>query len=87
MVEIDLPGLSGLNDSMTAIQYWFTVAAYVFMGLTVLIVVYLIYKILTCGACLVRCMLCPCRSRKKPEETTNLLKYEDRKTINSRPFV
>ena len=87
MVEISLPELSELNDSMTAIQYWFTVAAYVFMGVAILIVVYIIYKILSCGMCLVRCATCPCRSRKKREETTNLLKYEERNSINNRPFV
>lgn len=87
MVEISLPGFSEFNDSMTAIEYWFTVAAYVFMGLAVLIVLYIIYKVLTCGACLIRCVTCPCRSRKKRDETANLLKYEDRSRINSRPFV
>ena len=83
-MEIDLPGLTDLNDSMTAIQYWFTVAAYVFMGVGALLVVYIIYKILSCGVCLLRCVTCPCRSRKKREETTNLLTYD---SINSRQRV
>jgi len=83
-MEIDLPGLTDLNDSMTAIQYWFTVAAYVFMGVGALLVVYIIYKILSCGVCLLRCVTCPCRSRKKRDETTNLLKYD---SINSRQRV
>jgi len=83
-MEIDLPGLTDLNDSMTAIQYWFTVAAYVFMGVGALLVVYIIYKILSCGVCLLRCVTCPCRSRNKRDETTNLLKYD---SINSRQRV
>ena len=83
-MEIDLPGLTDLNDSMTAIQYWFTEAAYVFMGVGALLVVYIIYKILSCGVCLLRCVTCPCRSRKKRDETTNLLKYD---SINSRQRV
>ena len=83
-MEIDLPGLTDLNDSMTAIQYWFTVAAYVFMGVGALLVVYIIYKILSCGVCLLRCVTCPCRTRKKRDETTNLLKYD---SINSRQRV
>ena len=87
MVEISLPGFSEFNDYMTAIEIWFTEADYVFMGLAVLIVLYKIYKVLNCGACLVRCVTCPCRSRKKRDETANLLKYEDRSRINSRPFV
>lgn len=73
--------MADFNDSMTAIQYWFTVVAYVFMGVAVLIVVYLIYKILSCGACLLGCLLCPCRSRsKRKEERDNLLRYD---SINS----
>lgn len=83
-MEINIPGMSDLNDSMTAIQYWFTVAAYVFMGVAVLLVVYIIYKILSCGVCLLRCVTCPCRSRKNREETTNLLKYD---SINNRQRV
>jgi len=75
-MDISIPGLADLNHSMTEVQYWFTVAAYVFMGVGIILVGCLIYKVLSCGACIVRCLLCPCRSRKRKEERDNLLRYD-----------
>ena len=81
MVELSLDGLSELNNSMNDLQYWFTVVLYILMGIVVFIVLYSLYKILSCGVCLMKCITCPCRClfKKKeiPSDKKNLLRYRE----------
>lgn len=84
MVEIDLSKLSELNNSMDELQYWFTVVVYVLIGLVGFLVLYTIFKILSCGVCLLKCVTCPCRclcKKKKKKDTSkdNLLEYDGMK--------
>lgn len=78
MVELSLDGLSELNDSMNELQYWVTMVIYILMGIVVFIVLYSLYKILSCGVCLMKCITCPCRclfKKNTKEEKRNLLEY------------
>ena len=81
MVELDIPKLSELSDSMDELQYWFTVIVYILMGIVVFIILLTIYRILSCGVCLMKCITCPCRCllKKKeiPSDKKNLLPYRE----------
>ena len=84
MVEIDIPKLSELSDSMNELQYWFTVIVYILMGIIVFIILLTIYRILSCGVCLMKCATCPCRclcKKKKTKDSSkdNLLEYDGQK--------
>lgn len=75
MVEINIPDLSSLQESMNEFEYWATIVIYVIMGILILIVAYVIYKVLSCAFCLGKCVLCPftccCRRPKKKELLKN----------------
>jgi len=72
MVEIDVPSLSELSDSMTELEYWFTIAMYVAFGICVFIILLVLYRILCCGVCLAKgvyspfgCMFRCCKRKDK----------------------
>jgi hypothetical protein len=87
MVELSLDGLSELSASMNDLQYWFTIVIYILMGIVVFIVLYSLYKILSCGVCLMKCITCPCRclfkKKKTKEEKINLLQYRREPKVTS----
>lgn len=58
-MEITIPFLS---DSMDELQQWITILFYFLIIVVVYIVFSTLYKILSCGVCLVKCLTCPCRT-------------------------
>ena len=71
-MEITLPFNVNLDDFEQTV----TIVVYVLVGILACIILHTLYKILSCGVCLVRCLTCPCRaccSTKKDKEKEQLL--------------
>lgn len=89
MPELSIPDLTGLSNSMTELQYWFTIAVYIICGIVIVIFLFTIWKILSCGVCMAKCVTCPCRyicsGKKKeiPSDKKNLLQYREEEKTTS----
>jgi len=56
-----IPSLNNINESIDNLVHWGTVAAYAIIAIAVIIVIWVVYKAIKCGCCLVSCITCPCR--------------------------
>lgn len=75
MVEINIPLLDQIDNDL---QSWTTTAFYIVIGIVATIVLCALYKILSCGMCIIRCMMCPfrlCRENGPSPEKDNLLPH------------
>ena len=71
-MEITIP----FNVDLDNFEQTMTIIVYILVGILACIILNTLYKILSCGVCLVRCLTCPCRaccSTKKDKEKEQLL--------------
>lgn len=69
---VDLSNITDLSTTMGAIEYWAQIAVYVVIGIVIAVILCVVYRILGCACCLLKCFL-----PKKKECRQNLISYED----------